>query len=432
MLKTYVDLLKNTEIRKRILFTLGCLFIFRLGAQIPAPNINEYMVAGGLSSNSLIQMINILGGGNLTTFSIFSLGVGPYITASIVFELLSMDIIPHLAHLKEEGANGRKVLDRYTRYLTVVLSFVQSISMLAAFNVQYPGIMTNNTWAGYFATGLVMTAGAMLLLWLADQITRKGIGNGTSMLIFTGIVANLPSTFVVSFNELFSKGFNWSGALNFGLFILLYVAIVILVIFMTNAERRIPIQFTSSSLAQRKSDKNYLPLKINSASVIPVIFASAIMTAPTTILSFFNNDWSRSAYNFLTNLFDLTKWNGLVIYGILIILFTFFYTNLQVDPSKIAENLQKEGSYVVSIRPGEATKNYISTVLNRITVLGSLFLLFIALLPRVLPLVTGIPRATAIGGTGIIIVVGVALETMKQVTSQLTQRKYTGFKRGNK
>lgn len=429
-MKTYVDLFKNAEIRKKILFTLACLFIFRLGAQIPAPNINEYMVAGGLGSNSIIQMMNMLGGGNLTTFSIFALGVGPYITASIVFELLAMDVIPYFANLKKEGENGRKTLDRYTRYLAVVLSFVQSISMLYAFNIQYPGIMINNTVSGYFQTGLVMTAGGMFLLWIGDQITRKGIGNGTSLLIFAGIVSSLPATFVSVYSEVFAKGVNPLAVLNFALFILLYVAIVVLVIFMSNAERRIPIQYTSSSLVQKKSDKNYLPLKINSASVIPVIFASAIMTAPVTVLSFFNNDGAKQAYNFLNNLFNLGTWQGLLIYSVLIILFTFFYTHLQVDPQKISDDLQKNGSYVVSIRPGEATKKYITTVLNRITVLGAIFLLFIALLPRLLPLVSNIPSSVAIGGTGIIIVVGVALETMKQLTSQMTQRKYTGFKRG--
>lgn len=429
-MKTYLDLFKNTEIRKKILFTLACLFIYRLGAQIPAPNVNEYMVAGGLGTNSIIQMMNMLGGGNLTTFSIFALGVGPYITASIVFELLAMDVIPYFTNLKKEGENGRKTMDRYTRYLAVILSFVQAISMLYAFNIQYPGIMVNNTAAGYFQTGLVMCAGGMFLLWLADQITRKGIGNGTSILIFAGIVSSLPSTFSHVFSEVFVNGTSAVAILNFVLFVLLYVAIVVLVIYMSNAERRIPIQYTSSSLVQKKSDKNYLPLKINSASVIPVIFASAIMTAPVTVLSFFNSDGARKAYTFFEKLFDLSSFQGLLIYSVLIILFTFFYTNLQVDPGKISEDLQKNGSYVVSIRPGEATKKYISTVLNRITVLGAIFLLFIALLPRILPLVSNIPSSVAIGGTGIIIVVGVALETMKQLTSQMTQRKYTGFKRG--
>ena len=184
-------------------------------------------------------------------------------------------------------------------------------------------------------------------------------------------------------------------------------------------------------MVQRKSDKNYLPLKINSASVIPVIFSNAIMTAPVTVLSFFNNDTARGAYNFLNNLFSLRSWTGLLIYSLLIIFFTFFYTNLQVDPKKISENLQKNGSYVVSIRPGEATRKYVSTVLNRITVLGAAFLLFIALLPHIIPMVSGVPAQVAVGGTGIIIVVGVALETMKSLTSQMTQRRYTGFKRGN-
>lgn len=430
MIKTYIDLIKHPEIRKKILFTAIAMFVFRLGAQITAPNVNRFQLTAG--SNSIIDMMNLLGGGMLQSFSIFALGVGPYITASIVFQLLAMDVVPYFTNLQKEGEEGRKTLDRYTRYLAVVLAFVQSISMLVAMNASNPGLMIKPTVAGYFSTGLVMAAGSMFLLWLGDQITRKGIGNGTSLIIFAGIVSGLPNTFKNVYNSLLGKGFNVGGLLNFLLFILLYVLIIILVIFMTNAERRIPIQYTSSSLVQKKSDKNYLPLKINSASVIPVIFANAIMTAPVTVLSFMGQDWARKAYNFLSNLFSMKSWTGLLIYSVLIIFFTFFYTNLQVDPKKISDNLQKNGSYVVSIRPGEATRKYISTVLNRITVLGALFLLFIALLPHIIPMISGVPASVAMGGTGIIIVVGVALETMKQLTSQMTQRRYTGFKRGQK
>ncbi|HHX52228.1 MAG TPA: preprotein translocase subunit SecY [Erysipelothrix sp.] len=430
MIKTYVDLIKHPEIRKKIIFTAIALLVFRLGALITAPNVNEFQLTAG-ASNSIIDMMNLLGGGMLQSFSIFALGVGPYITASIVFQLLAMDVVPYFTNLQKEGEQGRKTLDRYTRYLAVVLAFVQSISMLYAMNAGNPGLMLDPTVTGYFSTGLVMTAGSMFLLWLGDQISKKGIGNGTSMIIFAGIVSGLPNTFRTVYEQLLGSGFNAGGLINFLLFILLYVLIIILVIFMTNAERRIPIQYTSSALVQRKSDKNYLPLKINSASVIPVIFANAIMTAPVTVLSFLNNDWARGAYVFLSDFFSLSSWTGLAIYSILIIFFTFFYTNLQVDPKKISENLQKNGSYVVSIRPGEATRKYVSTVLNRITVLGSAFLLFIALLPHIIPMVSDVPAQVAVGGTGIIIVVGVALETMKSLTSQMTQRRYTGFKRGN-
>ena len=430
MIKTYVDLLKHPEIRKKIAFTAVALLVFRLGALITAPNVNQFQLTAG-ASNSIIDMMNLLGGGMLQSFSIFALGVGPYITASIVFQLLAMDVIPYFTNLQKEGEQGRKTLDRYTRYLAVILAFVQSISMLYAMNAGNPGLMLEPTVTGYFSTGLVMTAGSMFLLWLGDQITKKGIGNGTSLIIFSGIVSGLPNTFRNVYSQLLGSGMSAGGLINFLLFVLLYILIIILVIFMTNAERRIPIQYTSSAMVQRKSDKNYLPLKINSASVIPVIFSNAIMTAPVTVLSFFNNDTARGAYNFLNNLFSLRSWTGLLIYSLLIIFFTIFYTNLQVDPKKISENLQKNGSYVVSIRPGEATRKYVSTVLNRITVLGAAFLLFIALLPHIIPMVSGVPAQVAVGGTGIIIVVGVALETMKSLTSQMTQRRYTGFKRGN-
>ena len=259
MIKTYVDLIKHPEIRKKIIFTAIALLVFRLGALITAPNVNEFQLTAG-ASNSIIDMMNLLGGGMLQSFSIFALGVGPYITASIVFQLLAMDVVPYFTNLQKEGEQGRKTLDRYTRYLAVVLAFVQSISMLYAMNAGNPGLMLDPTVTGYFSTGLVMTAGSMFLLWLGDQISKKGIGNGTSMIIFAGIVSGLPNTFRTVYEQLLGSGFNAGGLINFLLFILLYVLIIILVIFMTNAERRIPIQYTSSALVQRKSDKNYLPL----------------------------------------------------------------------------------------------------------------------------------------------------------------------------
>lgn len=431
MIKTFVELFKNKETRKKIYFTLVCLVIVRLGVHITAPNINQFYIKASLNNtNSILDMMNLLGGGFIQSFAIFSMGVGPYITASIVFELLSMDVIPHFTNLKKEGEKGRKQLDTYTRYLSVVLCFVQSISLLYATNISNPGLVIDPSFGGYFKTGLVMTAGSMFMLWIADQITKKGIGNGTSMLIFVGIVANIPQQFQSTYADLLGKGFSVSGLISFIMFVVMYFLIIVLVAYMGNAERRIPIHYTSSSLVQKKSDKSYLPLKINSASVIPVIFASAIMTAPLTVLSFFNNQTAIGIHGFLNKIFSLTTWNGLLIYSILIILFTFFYTNLQVDPKKISQDLAKNGSYIVSIRPGDDTFNYIKKVLNRITVLGALFLLFIALIPYLIPMIFNIPHRLAIGGTGMIIVVGVAQETMKSLSAQLTQRKYSGFKRG--
>ena len=424
MFDTLTKMFKNKSTRNRILFTLAMLLVYRLGSNIPAPNVNQARLTG--VGNSILQMMSLLGGGQLERFSIFALGVGPYITASIITQLLAMDVIPYFADLQKEGEAGKKKMDKITRYLALVLGFVQSASMLYAMNATY-GFMMDTSLGAYFYTSLVMVAGTMFLLWVGDQITAKGIGNGLSIIIMSGIVAGLPHQFITAFDSLLGSGFNVPGLLGFIGFVVVYIVIIILVIYMNKAERRIPIQYTSSSLVQRKSAKNYLPLKINSASVIPVIFSQAIMTAPLTVMSFFNQG---PVYQTLSKVLSIAAFPGILIYAVLIVLFTFFYTHLTVDPEKISKDLAKNGTYITSIRPGEATRKYISTVLNRITVPGALFLLVLALLPYIVPMIfKNMPAEISLGGTGMIIVVGVALETMSDLTSKLTERKYEGFRK---
>lgn len=423
MITTYKKIFTNKETRKKVFYTLAMLLVYRFGASLPAPNINQSALVG--VDLGFLDMLNLLGGGAIQQFSVFALGVGPYITASIVIQLLAMDVIPYLSDLQKEGQNGKMKLDKITRYLAVILAFVQSISMIYVFDKSY-NVLLNNSTANYFYTSIVMTAGTMFLLWIGDRISKNGIGNGTSLIIFAGIVSSLPNTFASAYASLVGTSASITGVLEFIGFIAVYIVIILLVIFMNQAERRIPIQYTSSSLVQRKSEKNYLPLKINSASVIPVIFASSIMTAPVTIMSFVNQG---DFFNKMRDFLSLQSWTGLLIYTLLIIFFTFFYTHLTVDPGKVADNLAKNGTYVTSIRPGEATKKYITTVLNRITVLGTLFLLFVALLPHIVPMVTSLPASISLGGTGLIIVVGVALETMKSLESQVNQKQYKGFKK---
>jgi preprotein translocase subunit SecY len=432
MIKTFVGLFKQKEIRRKILFTLGMLFIYRLGAGIPVPLVDVSALTAAVGDNAIFGMMNLLGGGALQSFSIFAMGVGPYITASIIVQLLAMDVIPALTEMTKSGAAGKKKLEKVTRYLSVVLAFFQAFTLTYAFEVNY-GILEIDSLAVMFYITVVLSAGTMFLLWIGDRISTFGIGNGISVLIFAGIVSRMPFEFYSIFNTLVDttsgNAAMFAGVFNFGIYLLMYFLIIVLVIYTSTAIRKIPIQYTSSNLRQQKSDVTYLPLKINSASVIPVIFASAVMTAPQTALSFFqDNDVAKTAYDFFTNLFNFQKPEGLVIYGILVLLFTFFYTNLQVDPEKIAENLGKQGTYIPGIRPGQETKVYLYRVLNRITVLGALFLVFIAVLPYALPMiVTALPNTVGIGGTGIIIVVGVALETMKDLEGQLTQKTYKGF-----
>ena len=421
---------KNKEIRNRILFTLAMLFVFRLGGGIPMPGINTQALTAGIGDNGLLGMMNLLGGGAMERFSVFSMGVGPYITASIIIQLLAMDVIPQLAEMSKNGQQGRMQMDKITRYLGVVLGLVQGYTMTFAFQQNY-GILTRTpTMSTYLFIAIVLTAGSMFVVWIGDRISQFGIGNGISMIIFAGIVANLPWQFISAYETLVTTKTGtetFSGVMQFALLVLVYIAIIVLVIFMGEATRKIPIQYTSSGARSQGKSVNFLPLKINSASVVPVIFASSVMVAPVTVLSFFP---ANSTTLLIRDILNFQKPVGLAIYITLVILFTFFYTNLQVDPKQIAENLNKQGTYILGIRPGSETVAYISKVLNRITVLGAMFLAVIAALPYLLPmLLKDIPAAISLGGTGIIIVVGVALETVKDLEGKLTQKAYRGFVR---
>ena len=425
MLQTYVSMFKNKEIRKKILFTLAMLFVYRLGSAIPVPGVDSNKLAASIVDNSVLNIMNLLGGGALERLSIFALGVGPYITGSIIIQLLSMDVIPYLTELSKSGQTGRLKIDKYTRYLGAILAFIQALTIVYSFDVSY-NILTSSTISTYLYTAVVITAGTMFLLWIGDRISSFGIGNGISIIIFAGIVANLPAQFRQIYSVLVDSSNQtamFNGIIQFVLFIIMYIVIIVFVIIMQTATRKIPIQYTSSSLSRGKNDITFLPFKINSASVIPVIFAQSIMMAPQIVLSFVNQEM----YQTLSNFLSLSKPIGLAIYAVLIVLFTFFYTNLQVDPDKVAENLGKSGAYIPGIRPGNETKEYIRKVLNRITVLGAAGLLIVALLPYILPMFTNLPSSVSIGGTGIIIVVGVAMETTSQLKGQLTQKQYHGF-----
>ena len=425
MLGTFASLFKNKETRNKIFFTLAMLLIYRFGSAIPVPGVNTAQFAKQIAGNSLLGMMNLLGGGALERLSIFAMGVTPYITASIIIQLLSMDVIPSLTEMSKSGQTGRVKIEKTTRDLGVVLAFVQSFSLVYGFDVQYK-ILQNANLSGYLYTATVMSAGTMFLIWVGDRISMKGIGNGLSMIIFAGIVSNFPASFGQVYAILTggsSRGEVFNGILQFGLYVLLFLAIVIFVIIMETAIRKIPVQYTNSSTTRGGADVTFLPLKINSASVIPVIFAQSIMLAPQIIISFFNT----SLYNKLSQWLSLTSWTGLGLYAVLTILFTFFYTDLQVDPDQMADNLGKSGAYIPGIRPGNEAKVYVSKVLHRITVLGAIGLTIIAVLPYLLTKFTNLSQATAVSGTGIIIVVGVALETMNQLKGQLTQKQYKGF-----
>lgn len=426
MLRSFANMFKNKEIRKKIFFTLAMLLIYRIGSSIPVPGIDAATLAKQISDNSILSMMNLLGGGALEKMSIFAMGVSPYITGSIIIQLLSMDVIPSLTEWAKSGQTGRQKIEKTTRYLGVVLAFVQAFSLVYGFDKQY-AILESSALSTYLYVATILCAGTMFLVWIGDRISMKGIGNGISIIIFAGIVSNMPTQFAQIYSILVggtSNGEVFNGVLQFVLYCLIYLAIVVFVVIMETAVRKIPIQYTNSiSNRGGKSDVTFLPFKINSASVIPVIFAQSIMTAPQIVISFFNTD----LYQKLQNYLSLTKPFGLALYAVLTILFTFFYTDLQVDSDTVADNLKKSDAYIPGIRPGQDTKKYLHKVLNRITVLGALGLTLVAVIPYLLPMFTSIPASSAIGGTGIIIVVGVVRETIGQLEGQLTQKNYHGF-----
>ena len=429
MLNFFKEVFKKGELRRKVVFTLGILFVFRLGAGIVIPYIDTSAITSAATSSGIFGIMNMLGGGTLEKFSLFSLGVSPYITSSIIIELLSMDVIPALAQWNKEGNTGKKKKDKVTRVLTLALAIIQGGSLTYAFDKGYSILASSSIWT-YVYVVIVMAAGSMFTMWLGDQITIKGVGNGTSLLIFTGIVANLPNSFISSFKSMVTFGSAYKTATSLAwyiLFVIVYLAIVVFVVFEEGAIRKIPIIYaTNTQTVMHTKESTNLPIKINSSSVIPVIFAASVLAAPRTIISFMK---STSTTQMIDNILNYQKPIGFVLYIVMIILFTFFYSNLQIDAKKISEDLKKSGGAIPGVRTGDDTKKYIGTVLNRVTVVGSLFLAIIASIPIIAPEIWKMTsnKALSLGGTGLIIVTGVALETVRAIKSMLTRREYHGY-----
>lgn len=429
MLNFFKEVFKKGELRRKVVFTLGILFVFRLGAGIVIPYIDTSAITSAATSSGIFGIMNMLGGGTLEKFSLFSLGVSPYITSSIIIELLSMDVIPALAQWNKEGNTGKKKKDKVTRVLTLALAIIQGGSLTYAFDKGYSILASSSIWT-YVYVVIVMAAGSMFTMWLGDQITIKGVGNGTSLLIFTGIVANLPNSFISSFKSMVTFGSAYKTATSLAwyiLFVIVYLAIVVFVVFEEGAIRKIPIIYaTNTQTVMHTKESTNLPIKINSSSVIPVIFAASVLAAPRTIISFMK---STSTTQMIDNILNYQKPIGFVLYIVMIILFTFFYSNLQIDAKKISEDLKKSGGAIPGVRTGDDTKKYIGTVLNRVTVVGSLFLAIIASIPIIAPEIWKMTsnNALSLGGTGLIIVTGVALETVRAIKSMLTRRECHGY-----
>jgi preprotein translocase subunit SecY len=446
-MKKIVDIFKNKEIVNRIFFTVIILFVFRIGAAITVPGVTVKDL--DLNDNSALALMNLLGGGALQSFSVFALGVSPYITASIITQLLATDVFPALTELNKQGQYGRKKKEMTTRYLTLLLGSVQAYGIVKTMETTSYISITDTSFWNYAYIVTILVAGAMLVMWLGDQISVKGLGNGISVIIFAGIVRSLPLQIQGAYNNwvAMSVGLDTpvflKGIFQFSVYILSFLLIIAFVTFIEQSKRKIPVQHASKSGAgQKYSQASFLPIKINSAGVIPVIFASSIMMAPSVIISFISGadtsaEWLKvfSSSELVTMpWFNDATWQfpwGLIIYLVLTVLFTFFYSNLQINPPQLAENFQKNGSYIPGIRPGNETERYVKKVVNRVTVIGATALAFIAALPIVLVLLKIVPdQSLAFGGTGLIIVVGVAIEINSQIDGLLAGKSFDEVTQG--
>lgn len=404
----------NKDLRKRLYFTLFVLSIFKIGTSIKVPGTQ------GVEGLGFLELLNAMSGGALERFSIFALGVMPYITASIIIQLMQNDIVPYIAELAKQGEVGRRKINVITRYVGILFAFIQGYMFSYAFVGKDTAILD------HLLIAVILTAGTALLLWLGDQITQKGIGNGLSMIIMAGIISNLPSMLNTTWTTLVKAGSiqtQFLGIVQVIMLILIYIIIIIGVIYIQKAERRIPIQYSNKTSSSYGAKQTYMPLKLNSANVVPVIFASALLSIPSTLGYFIK---SKGFQTFVSSYLTYDRLVGFIIYIILIIFFSYFYTFLVIKPKELSDNLQKNAGYIPGIRPGIDTINYVTKILSRLTIIGALFLATLAGLPIIFNRLTNLPQNVIIGGTGILIVVGVALETYNQLESSLVSRNYQG------
>lgn len=419
MINSFQQALKIGDLRKKLLFTLFMLLIFRIGAHLPIPGINAEAMAQ-LLQGQLFGFFDIISGGAFKRFSIFAMSITPYINASIIMQLLTV-VIPKLEELNKEGEEGRKKIAQYTRYGTVVLGFIQAIGMVVA--LKQAGAIDHPGFVSYMVIAISLTAGTAMLMWIGEMITENGIGNGISLIIFCGIVARIPSQINGVAQEV-SGGI--IGFFNVILLIVVVLAVIVAVVAMNEGQRRLPIQYAKRLVGRRMygGQSTFLPLKVNAAGVIPIIFAMSLCMFPATIGSWMPQT---SGFNvFLDQYFNTGSVLYNLFYAALIIFFTYFYVAIIFNPMDVADNIKKNGGFVPGIRPGRPTAEYIDKILSRLTLAGGIFLALIAVLPNFVIALTGV-TSLWFGGTALLIVVGVALDTMKQIESHLLLRSYEGF-----
>ncbi|MCI6002166.1 MAG: preprotein translocase subunit SecY [Tenericutes bacterium] len=406
---------KNKDIKKRIGYTLFALFIFAIGNTITVPGMKAVVKDLGF-----LEYLNAISGGGLKKFTIFGLGVMPYISASIIVSILQMDIIPYFSDLKNDGAKGRQKLNQITRYLGIIIAFLQGLAMVYAFGGKNLSTME------IMKSSIIMTAGTSFLLWLGDRITQKGLGNGISLIIMAGIISTVPKMFIDAFSSLVIDNSSLLiGIVSYAVFVIIYLLLVVAIVFVEESERRIPIQYSNQTTSAYGAKQTYIPFKLNSAGVMPVILASAVISVPAFLASIIKKEGFTL---FVEKYLTYTTPVGFIVYILLIFVFGFFYTILQANPEELSKNLNKNGGYIPGIRPGKETTTYIKTVLKRLTLVGTSFLAILAGLPIIFSAISNLPSSVSIGGTGMLIVIGVALETYRQLESSLVNRNYKGGK----
>ena len=428
MFATIANIMKVDDLRRRVIFTLLMLVVYRLGSFVPVPNINISVLEAFGQQNNIFGFLNTFSGGALGKFSIFAMGIMPYITASIIMQLLSMDVVPKFTQWSKEGEVGRRKIAQLTRYGTVILGFIQGIGLSMGFNNLYPGLVHSPSVATYLLIALTLTAGTAFLMWLGEQMTEYGVGNGISLIISAGIIASIPD----GVKTIYASEFQNVGdaiflhIMKLLLILLVVILIVVGIIFVHQGVRKVPVQYAKRVVGRKMygGQSTHIPLKVNAAGVMPVIFAISLIVFPPTVANFWAGrpvaDWIIKNINHEAPI-------GMTLYVLLILGFTYFYTFVQLNPEQLADNMKKNGGYIPGIRPGKSTVDFITRTLNRITLVGALFLAAISVLPILFTTLSNLPQSIRIGGTSILIVVGVVLETMKQIDSQLIKRNYKGF-----
>ncbi|WP_126424811.1 preprotein translocase subunit SecY [Brevibacillus marinus] len=431
MLGSLSNIFKIGDLRRKVIFTLLMLVVFRIGSFVPVPNVNVELLKQAGESSNFLGLLNTFSGGALANFSIFAMGIMPYITASIIMQLLSMDVVPKFTQWAREGEVGRRKIAQVTRYGTILLGLIQSVGMTIGFNRMYPGLLTDDSIGSYALISLTLTAGTAFLMWLGEQITEKGIGNGISIIIMAGIVAAIPGGITTILTTQFADAGNqlFFTIVKLVIILLVIVALIVGVIYIQQAVRKIPVQYAKRVVGRKMygGQSTHIPLKVNSAGVIPVIFAISLVIFPATVASFWADNSGQGVANWIYQNFQINSPLGMTLYAILIIGFTYFYTFVQINPVQMAENMRKNGGYIPGIRPGKATEVYITRTLNRLTLVGALFLTIISILPFFFSALADLPASIYIGGTSLLIVIGVSLDTMKQIEGQMIKRHYKGF-----